>query len=182
MCRCVAVTLSTNRYCWIVGDNRGMEIFETPLPGVGIRYEFDTELDRRIGVLVHRDGRRELLVYRKSDPDACSETLQLNHDESASLVELLGGSKITERLSDLRHEVQGLAIEWLTLGSEAPMAGKTIGDGRVRTQSGASVIAVIRAGGSHPGPGPDFRLEVGDVVLVSGSVDGVERARRILAG
>ena len=159
-----------------------MEIFETLLPGVGIRYEFDTEHDRRIGVLVHRDGRRELLVYRKSDPDACSEMLQLNHDESASLVELLGGSKVTERLSDLRHEVQGLSIEWVPLDEGAPMAGRTIGDGRIRTMSGASVIAVIRGDVSHPGPGPDFRLATGDVVLLSGSHDGVERARRIISG
>lgn len=159
-----------------------MEIFETPLPGVGIRYEFDTEHDRRIGVLVHRDGRRELLVYRKSDPDACSETLQLNHDESASLVELLGGSKVTERLSDLRHEVQGLSIEWVPLEHGAPMVGRTIGEGRIRTQSGASVIAVIRGDVSHPGPGPEFRLDAGDVVLLSGSHDGVERARSIIAG
>jgi len=164
------------------GDNGVMEIFETPLPGVGIRYEFDTEHDRRLGVLVHRDGRRELLVYRKSDPDACSETLQLNHDESSSLVELLGGSKVTERLSDLRHEVQGLSIEWVGLDEGAPMAGKSIGEGRVRTQSGASVIAVIRGDVSHPGPGPEFRLAMGDVVLLSGSFDGVEKARRILAG
>ena len=165
-----------------LGDNGGMEIFETPLPGVGIRYEFDTQHERRIGVLVHRDGRRELLVYRKSDPDACSEMLQLTHDESASLVELLGGSKVTERLSDLRHEVEGLSIEWVSLSETSPLAGKTIGEGRVRTVTGASVIAVIRNGNSFPGPGPDFLLVTGDVVLLSGSSDGVEAARRIVAG
>ena len=165
-----------------MNHNVEVEIFETPLPGIGVRYEFDTETGRRLGVLVHRDGHRDMLVYCEDDVDSCSETLRLSLAESASLVELLGGSKVTERLSDLRHEVQGLAIEWLTLESGAPMAGKTIGDGRVRTESGASVIAVIRAGESHPGPGPDFRLEQGDVVLVSGSADGVERARRILAG
>lgn len=159
-----------------------MEIFETPLPGVGIRYEFDTEHERRIGVLVHRDGRRELLIYRKSDPDACSETLQLSHDESASLVELLGGSKVTERLSDLRHEVQGLAIEWISLTDTSPMVGKTIGAGRIRTVTGASVIAVIRGGDSHPGPGPDYSLMSGDVVLLSGRHESVEAARRIIAG
>jgi len=163
-------------------DNRGMEIFETPLPGVGIRYEFDTENDRRLGVLVHRDGRRELLVYRKGDPDACSESLQLSHEESASLVELLGGTKVTERLFDIRHEVEGLSIEWVIIAPSSPMEGKTIGEGRVRTLSGASVIAVIRDGESFPGPGPEFRLVKSDVVLLSGSVEGVEKARRIVAG
>ncbi|MEY2965964.1 MAG: hypothetical protein RLY50_14, partial [Actinomycetota bacterium] len=82
-----------------------MEIFETALPGVGVRYEFDTEHGRRLGVLVHRDGNRDVLVYCEDDIDSCNESLRLTPSESASMVELLGGTKITERLGDLRHEV-----------------------------------------------------------------------------
>lgn len=159
-----------------------MEIFETPLPGVGVRYEFDTIRGRRIGVLVHRDGQRELLVYDERDPDACGDSLQLTTQESASLVELLGGTRITERIADLRHEVQGLVIEWVAMGPDAPLAGRTIGEGRVRTSSGASIMAVLRAGESHPGPGPGFQLLAGDTVLVTGNAGAVERARRIIAG
>lgn len=147
-----------------------------------MRYEFDTEQSRRLGVLVHRDGQRDLLVYCSDDIDSCSETLRLSTSESASLVELLGGTKITERLSDLRHEVEGLSIEWIAIEPNSPLAGRTIGDGRIRTQSGASVVAVLRNGGSFPGPGPDFRLEVGDTALVIGSLDGVTRAHTIIAG
>lgn len=159
-----------------------MEIFETPLPGVGVRYEFVTGRGRRLGVLVHRDGHRELLLYRKDDDDSCGDTVELEQSESAGLVELLGGTKVTEHLSDLHHEVEGLSIEWITLDSGAPLAGKTIGDGRVRTRSGASIVAVLRSGQSHPGPGPDFSLETGDVILVTGSIEGVEQARKIIAG
>ena len=90
-----------------------MEIFETPLPGIGVRYVFDTEDDRHVGVLVYRDGRRDFLIYCEDDEDSCSDTVRLTVGESASLVELLGGTKITERLSDLRHEVQGLSIQWI---------------------------------------------------------------------
>lgn len=159
-----------------------MEIFETPLPGVGVRYEFVTERGRRMGVLVHRDGHRELLVYDKEDEDSCSDVVDLEHGESAGLVELLGGTKVTEHLSDLHHRVEGLSIEWITLEAGAPLVDKTIGDGRVRTRSGASIVAVLRSGTSHPGPGPDFLLRVGDVVLVIGSIDGAESARKIIAG
>ena len=159
-----------------------MEIFETALPGVGVRYEFDTEHGRRLGVLVHRDGQRDVLVYRQDDIDSCNESLRLTPAESASMVELLGGTKITERLGDLRHEVQGLSIEWVEMGPGAPMAGRTIGEGRIRTQSGASVVAVLRGGASRPGPGPDFRFETGDTVLVIGSHEGVSVASRIIAG
>lgn len=159
-----------------------VEVFETPLPGVGIRYEFTTTGDERIGVVVHRDGRRELVVYDADDPDTCRENVMLNPPESAALVELLGGSKVTERISDLRHEVEGLSIEWVTMPEGGPLSGLTIGDGQIRTRTGASVVAVIRGETSIPGPGPDFRLESGDVALVVGSVDGVQSAARLLAG
>jgi len=159
-----------------------MEIFETPLPGVGVRYEFVTGRGRRLGVLVHRDGQRELLVYDEDDADSCRDVLELGRDESASLVELLGGTKITEHLADLRHQVEGLSIEWITLESMAPLAHRTIGEGRVRTVTGASVVAVLRGGASHPGPGPEFTLLPGDIVLVTGAIEGVEAARKIIAG
>lgn len=159
-----------------------MEIFETSLPGIGVRYEFDTEDDRRIGVLVHRDGHRDVLVYCTDDVDSCSETLRLSTAESASLVELLGGTKITERLSDLRYAVQGLSIDWVSLNANSPLVGKTIGDGKIRTMSGASVVAILRSGDSYPGPGPEFALMENDTALVVGSVEGVALARKIIAG
>jgi len=123
-----------------------------------------------------------LLVYDKEDVDTCHEVLDLGQEDAASLVELLGGSKVTERVSDLRTEVQGLSIEWLTLVEASPLANKTIGDGQIRTRSSASVVAVLRGDESIPGPGPSFLLKPGDTVLVTGSHDGVEVARRIILG
>ncbi len=158
-----------------------MEVFETPLPGVGVRYEFTTGNGDRVGVVVRRDGRREMVLYDEVDPDACRDIVSLGPSESAVLVELLGGSKVTERISDLRHEVEGLSIEWVTVPPGGQLAGKTIGDGRIRTETGASVVAVIRGQASHPGPGPEFRLEADDVVLVIGSVPSVHEAARRLS-
>lgn len=159
-----------------------MEVFETRLPGIGIRYEFNSAADDRLGVLVRRDGRRELVVYDDEDPDACRASLELTAEESATLVELLGGSKVTERVSDLRHEVEGLSIEWVTMPESGGLSGHAIGEGAIRTLTGASVVAVIRGETSVPGPGPSFVLEPGDIALVTGSVDGVLAAARLLAG
>ena len=92
-----------------------MEVFETPLPGVGVRFEFTSAAGDRIGVVARRDGRRDLLLYDERDPDSCRDTVELTAHEAATMVELLGGSKITERLSDLRHEIEGLSIEWITM-------------------------------------------------------------------
>ncbi len=159
-----------------------MELFETPLPGVGVRYEFTSAAGDRLGVIVRRDTRRELLLYDEKDPDACRDTVSLTGEEAATLVELLGGTKVTERIGDLRHEVEGLSIEWITLEPGRGLSGRTIGDGRIRTETGASVVAVIRGDRSIPGPGPDFELLAGDVALVVGSIDGVQVAQRLIAG
>jgi TrkA domain protein len=157
-----------------------MEVFETPLPGIGVRYEFMTGDRERLGVITRRDGRRELLLYDRDDPDTCRVTIELTPEEAATMVELLGGSRVTERLQDLRHEVEGLSIQWVTIASGTRMAGSTIADGEIRTRTGASVVAVIRGDQSIPGPGPDFRFDAGDVVLLMGSEPAVEAAERLL--
>lgn len=159
-----------------------MEVFETRLPGVGVRYEFETEAGERVGVVVRRDGLREVAVYDADDPDRCRASIAVGPAEAAVLVELLGGSKLTERLADLRHEVEGLAIEWVTMRDGIGLTGQSIGDGRIRTDTGASVVAVVRGTTSLPGPGPDFVFEPGDVVLVMGAADSVDRAVERLAG
>lgn len=159
-----------------------MEVFETSLPGIGVRFEFEAASGSHIGVVVHRDGRRELVVYDADDPDSARETVRLTESESATLVELLGGSKVTERLGELRYDVEGLALEWVTLPATGGLTGQTIEAGAVRTRTGASVVAVIRGEASIPGPGPDFRFEAGDVALVVGSLDGVQAASTVLSG
>ena len=45
------------------------DVNETPLPGLGVRYDFVTSAGNRIGVVHHRTGRRDLLVYERGDPD-----------------------------------------------------------------------------------------------------------------
>ncbi len=159
-----------------------MEVFETRLPGIGIRYEFVTAARDRVGVLVRRDGRRELMLYDEQDPDSCRVSLVLRSEESAVMVELFGGSKVTERIGDLRHEVEGLSMEWVTLPPHGGLTGSAIADGAIRSTTGASVVAVIRGAVSVPGPGASFVFEAGDVALVIGSVDGVHAAARLLAG
>ncbi|NTV39249.1 MAG: cation:proton antiporter regulatory subunit [Demequinaceae bacterium] len=159
-----------------------MEIYETPLPGIGVRYEFTSESGDHVGVVVRRDGKRDVALYDRQDPDSCKGTMELSERDSSKLAELLGGTNITARLESLKHMVEGLAIEWITMPAVGGLTGKTIGDGHIRTATSASVVAVIRNESGIPGPGPEFTLEARDTVLVMGSDDAVGRARAILIG
>jgi TrkA domain protein len=66
-----------------------MEVEQTPLPGVGIRYDFATAAGRRLGVVIHRDGRTDVIISSEDDPDNCSESVMLQPQERAALVELM---------------------------------------------------------------------------------------------
>jgi TrkA domain protein len=154
---------------------------ETRLPGVGVRYAFDTESGQRLGVIVHRDGHRELLVYDRRDPDSCAAALGLDEEAAHTLVDLLGGSAITERLDEaLRQSIEGLTLEWVEIPSASPTAGEAIGDLGIRKATGASIVAVVRDDETTTSPRSDFVLQGGDLVVLVGSRDASDRAAEIL--
>jgi len=156
------------------------EVRETKLPGVGVRHEFTTETGHDLGVLVHHDGRREILVYDSADPDACSSLVSLSSNDTRTVSELLGASQVTEAVAAVQQEIEGLAIEWIEITETSVAAGATIGDGMYRTKTGSSIVAVIRQGRSIPAPGPEFDLLAGDVIVAVGTVEGLAAMRDLI--
>lgn len=156
------------------------KIEETPLPGVGIRHEFISEDGSRIGVIHHRSGRRELFYCDAEDLDSVSHTLNLSDDDSHALSEALGGSTVVANLTSLQQQVEGLAIDWLGVEKGTPYAGKSMGDARIRTRTGVSVVAVIRGDQAFPAPGPDFLVEADDTLVVVGTPEGIKSVTEIL--
>ena len=65
---------------------------ETKLPGVGVRHEFTTEDGSDVAVIVHHDGRREVMTYEQNDPDACASLVTLSEPDTQTLAEILGVS------------------------------------------------------------------------------------------
>ncbi|MBF8187023.1 cation:proton antiporter regulatory subunit [Nonomuraea sp. K274] len=158
-----------------------MEIEQTALPGIGLRHEFTTRSGRRVGIVSHRTGRRDLVVYDPDDPDRACETVVMNDEEADALAELLGAPRVVQRLNDLHREVEGLVSLQLPIADGSPYAGRPMGDARVRTRTGASIVAVVRGGQVAASPGPDFIFDAGDVVVVVGSADSTSAVADILA-
>ena len=150
------------------------EVRETKLPGLGIRYEFTTHRGSRLGIVHHRTGRRELLVYDADDPDTCRDIIALEPEDAHTLSELLAASRVDEQLDQLRQQVEGLAIDWLRIEEASPFAGHPIGDTQARTRTGVSIVAILRGGGSVPAPEPGYELAAGDTLLVVGTPRGIE--------
>lgn len=157
------------------------KIVETQLPGVGVRYDFVAGTGERLGVIHHRGGRREFFVCDAHDPDAVEVSVDLDDAEAFALAEIMGVSPVVESLTRLQQAVEGLAIDWLQVGELTPYDEGTIGDARIRTRTGVSVVAVIRGEEHFPAPGPDFRIDAGDTLVVVGTPEGIAAARDILA-
>lgn len=156
------------------------EIEKIPLPGVGQRIEFVSDEGNRVGVVHHMTGQREVFVCSPSDPDAVAFSIRLSHDESHALADALGGSTLVSNLTNLEQQVEGLAIDWLHVHRDSSYVGKTIGEARIRTETGASVVAVIRDERAHPAPGPDFEFAADDTLVLVGTLEGVAAVREIL--
>ena len=159
-----------------------VDVAETVVPGVGVRYEFTTASGERLAVLVHRGGRREVLVYDRKDPDACRTVLHLDEPDARALSELLGGSRLTEAVASVQQQVEGLAIDWLSVPEGSPAAATSLADGEIRSRTGVSIVAIVRGDTTVPAPGPETELRAGDVVVAVGTPEGIEQLRSLLRG
>jgi TrkA domain protein len=152
----------------------------TPLPGIGVRKDFALRGGRRIGVVSHRDGRIDLILSKADDPDACMAALPLTPDEAGALANLLGAPQLVGQLTEEHRDLPGIRTKGLPVGEGSPFDGRTLGDTAMRTRTGVSAVAVMRAGQVHPSPGPGFTLTAGDLLVAVGTSEGLEAAGKIL--
>jgi TrkA domain protein len=153
---------------------------ETSLPGIGKRVEFVTEDGRRMGVVQHHSGRREMFLCPPSDPDTTEVAVTLSEDDAHSLVDAMGVESVTGDAGKRTYQVEGLVFEWLDVTPDSPAAGQSIAQQRIRTRTGASVVAVIRRPESVPAPEPSFVMQAGDTLVVAGTREGIDRVRALL--
>ncbi|AEH09212.1 MULTISPECIES: cation:proton antiporter regulatory subunit [Protofrankia] len=146
-----------------------MDVEETMLPGIGLRHDFRTRSGRRVGVVSHHGGRRELVIYDTDDMDTCSESIPLTAEESDALAELLGAPHIVERLNNLGKAFAGIVGEQIKITPGSPYDGQPLGETHARTRTGASIVAVVRDQQVIASPRPDFGFVAGDVVVVVGT-------------
>jgi TrkA domain protein len=145
-----------------------------------MRHDFVTRDGERIGVITHRGGRKELLVYDHDDPDSCRATIRLVDDDVHALSELLGGTEVTEHLTGLQ-QVEGVTIDWLPIGERSRCARHSIGE-FMKGESGVSIVAIVREGQTIPAPAPDFELRPGDTAVAVGTPEGLKQAFTRLQG
>ncbi len=158
----------------------GVRIERVELPGIGYRNDVITESGRRISVVSHRSGERDLALFDIDDPDASTDSIPLTDDEAAALAEVLGASLTLSRLSSIGAKDMGLYTEEIALPPGSPYLGRPMGETRARTLTGSSIVAIVR--GSHivPSPTPDVLFEAGDVLVAVGTRTGLDALNKLI--
>ena len=157
-----------------------MNVIETRLPGIGIRREIVTGSGRRVGIVAQRDGDLDLIISKAGDPDACVASIPLTTDEAATIGNLLGSRQLVAQLTEEHRELPGVSTRQFLIEPGSPFDGQTLGDTRMRSRSGASLVAVLRSGQVQASPTPDFTLVAGDLLVAVGTSEGLDTAADIL--
>ncbi|GAA3905378.1 cation:proton antiporter regulatory subunit [Amorphoplanes auranticolor] len=151
------------------------------LPGIGVRHDLVTASGRTVGVVSHRNGRRDLLLYDVDDPDSSAASIPLTDDEAEALADVLGASLMLGQLAGVREQAAGLLTEQVGINAGSPFVGRRLGDTHARSRTGASIVAVLRDREVIVSPDPSFVFEANDVVVVVGTREGVDGVTAIFA-
>jgi CPA2 family monovalent cation:H+ antiporter-2 len=76
----------------------------------------------------------------------------------------------------------GAELKNIEIRGGSPAAGKLIAELRLRTLTGASIVAIQRDGTSMINPGPEDDIQPGDFVLLLGTRDHLKAAEALLKG
>ncbi|MEC0242446.1 cation:proton antiporter regulatory subunit [Paenibacillus dokdonensis] len=159
-----------------------MNIRESILPGIGMKYQIDAASGDRMVIVIHDDGRRELYHFSHEDDEQSISMVTLEDQEARQLAALVGGMVYKpKQLETVEMAFDELTIEWYRIDPHFACIGKSIGELNIRQNSGASVIALMdKKNGKQVNPGSDCILNAEATVVAVGERDQQKRFKQIL--
>ena len=159
-----------------------LELKETRLPGVGVKWSLATARGSRVTVIQHNDGEREVYVHRRARDEDPAVVLELHDDEARQLGALLGGAyerpRIVEELEMALGEFQ---IEWIKVPAGSWANGRSLAEVALRKRTGGvTVVAILRESESIAGAQPEDVMLDGDTIVVVGQAGQFAAARKLI--
>jgi CPA2 family monovalent cation:H+ antiporter-2 len=171
--RMVRVARSLNARIHIIARTRYVvEIPELTRLGadVVIPEEFETSIEIFARVLAHyRVPRSD--IERLVDQMRASHYAALRSGDGARRLSLGAVAGIPQ-----------MAVERLGVPPQSPLVGRSLAASGIRSQTGALVLSVTRAGKEVATPGPRFRIAASDILVVVGQPQQLLLAAKLVAG
>ena len=107
--------------------------------------------------------------------------VRLNDDEARQLGAILAGVVYRPHLvHDLELALKDLVMEWIELPAKSPIVGLTVATCRIRSTTGATIVAILREKGSLATPHPDEVLRAGDTLVIIGRPETFKDIRKLV--
>ena len=160
-----------------------MTVYETDLPGVGKKFEVELDDERRLVIVIHNTGRREVFVRPEPDADA-ERVFDLSDRLARQVGTILEGAYFQPIRTDTIDTVlsDDTLIEWAKVADDSYIAGATLAETRLRQELGVSVIAIQRGDETLTNPGPETQIEADDTLVVLGSQNACRQLDELAAG
>ena len=159
-----------------------VDVQETRLPGIGVKYVLRLDDGGRVAVILHNDGPREIYYFTRAGDEDPRAVIELDDDEARQLGAVLGGAyerpKIVE---DLEMAIGELGIEWVPVPDTSPAIGKTLAECGFRARTGITIIAILREPEPVAGAQPTDVIQRGDTLVAVGKLGQYPAFRRLLA-
>jgi TrkA domain protein len=160
-----------------------VDLRETRLPGIGVKYGFRLADGGRLAIILHNDGPRELYWFRHEDDEEPRAVIRLDDDEARQLGAVVGGAYERPKIvDDLEMALGELLIEWVAVPDDSPAIGKTLAECGFRAQTGITVIAILRDPEPVAGAQPNDVIRKGDTLVTVGKAGQYAEFRKLLAG
>jgi len=158
-----------------------IDLHETRLPGIGLKFTLRLDTGGRLAIIVHNDGKRELYFFRRGDDEEPGAVITLDDDEARQLGAVIGGAyERPQIVEDLEMALGELQIEWIPVPEDSPWIGKTLAEAGFRAQAGITVIAILRQPEPVSGAQPTDTIERGDTLVTVGKAGQYPAFRRLL--
>ena len=153
----------------------------------------DTDAENLFVTLSGRSLRPDLFIVARARTASSEEKLRRAGADRVVNPQAIGGERMAAFL--LQPHVAAFVdvvmhdgslefrLEEVPVDDSSPLAGRTIRENHIRDRSGALVLALRRADGSFvTNPDPDTPVGAGQILIVVGTVEQLERLRRLASG
>jgi TrkA domain protein len=156
-------------------------VTETPLPGIGQRYDLRASEGGSITVVIHHSGRRD--VYVLDEAGELKASVALSDAQARAVGAILSGAYFKPAVvEEVEAVIGGLLIDWVTLEPNSPGAGKTIAELEIRARTRMTVAAILRGHVPIVAPEPSEVLRAGDQLVIIGRPEDLPAFLRHVVG